>query len=370
MNIPLDLDIGAEPGVMPAPEQLRHILAAGIAAPSAENRHYLRFELKPGSVHLVSTDTPTWIQQPHRKVLALIACGAVIENMTLRAAAAGLLQATRWLPDPARPELVAECLWSACAPTADPLEAAIPERHTNRRFFRRRAVAPAVIEQMTAAAEAIPGARLLWLDEPRQRSLALQAIRMAEGERFRRQALHHELFSAIRFELGWQQSCDEGLPPGALEVEPPARAPFAAMARWPLMRALARIGMHHTLALRAADLPCRLAPHLGLVLCDAPNVSLRSLGAGRSLQRVWLGATAGGIAFQPMAAAIALAHQHAGGDWVSPAVQQQIRDRLQRLTGGRAECACMFFRIGHAAAPSVVTQRPGLDRFVEPALPV
>jgi hypothetical protein len=210
----------------------------------------------------------------------------------------------------------------------------------------------------------------LWLDEPRERALALQAIRLAEGERFRREALHHELFGAIRFEVGWQQSCDEGLPPGALEVEPPLRPAFAAMARWPLMRVLARLGAPHTLALRAADLPCRLAPRLGLVLCDAPNVSLRSLGAGRSLQRAWLSATAAGLAFQPMAAAIALAHQQAGDGWVSPAIQQQIRDRLQRLTRGRAECACMFFRLGHAAAPSVVTQRPGLDRFVEPALPV
>ncbi|WP_280156257.1 hypothetical protein [Piscinibacter sp. XHJ-5] len=370
MSVPLDLEIGADPGVMPSPDRLRHILEAGIAAPSAENRHYVRFELRPGSVQLASTDLPTWSEQPHRKVLALIACGAVVENMTLRAAASGLLQATRWLPDPTRPDLIAECVWSACAPTTDALEAAIGARHTNRRFFRRKAVAPVDADRMTAAAEAIPGARLQWLDDTRHRSLGLQAIRIAEGERFRREALHHELFSAIRFELGWQQSADEGLPPGALEVEPPMRAPFAAMARWPLMRTLARVGVHHTLALRAADLPCRLAPRIGLILCDAPNVSLRSLGAGRALERAWLAATAAGLAFQPMAAAIALAHQRPGGGWVSEAVQQQIRDRLQRLTGGRAECACMFFRVGHAAPPSVVTQRPPIEHFVSPALPL
>ena len=354
----------------PPPAALRRILSSGIAAPSAENRHFLRFEPARGGVDLVSTDVSSWPRQPHRRPLALLSYGAVIENMTLRAAACGYAQDTRWLPDPSRPELVVACRWSsAAAASADPLDDAIERRHTNRRFFRAEAVARAVRDRIAAAAADVPGARLLWLDEADARATALQAIRMAETERFRRECLHRELFEAVRFELGWTRSADEGLPPGALEVEPPMRALFAALRRWPLMRAGTRIGLHRALGLRAGYLPCRLAPHLGLVLCDDPEVALRPMGAGRALERAWLAATAEGIAFQPMAAALALMHQRPGDGWVSAQVQERLRDRLQRLTAGRAECAWMFLRIGHAQAPSVVTGRPALERFEGPSAP-
>ena len=359
-NTGIDLDLG----VRPTPDRLRRILQGGIEAPSAENRHYLRFESAPEGVRLLSTDISSWSEQPHRRMLALVSYGAVIENMSLRAAASGFSQATQWFPDPARPELIADCRWAATTPSVDPLEAAIERRHTNRRFYRREPVSAAALERVCAAAEVVPGARLLWFDEPSARAAALQTIRLAETERFRREALHRELFGAIRFELGWQQTADEGLPPGALEVEPPMRAAFAALRRWPLMRALTRLGVHHALGVRAGYLPCKLAPHLGLVLCDAPNVSLRATGAGRALQRAWLAASADDLAFQPMAAAVALVHQRPGDGWVSAPVQALLRDRLAQLTSGRAECAWMFIRMGHARSPSVATGRPPLDAFL------
>jgi hypothetical protein len=350
----------------PPPESLRAILQSGIQAPSAENKHYLRFELEADRVGLVSTDTPSWTALPHRRVLALVSYGAVVENMALRAATLGHAQAAHWFPDPARTDLVAELRWSAAEPASDPLAAALEHRHTNRRFYGRKRVEVNALQRLSAAAEAIPGAQLLWLAD-RPRALALQAMRIAETERFRREALHEELFSAVRFEAGWHRTTEEGLPPGALEVEPPMRAAFAALRRWPLMRQLGRFGGHHALGIRAAYLPCALAPQLGLVLCDGDNDRLAAAGAGRALERTWLAATAEGLAFQPMAAAIALAHQRAGSGWVAEPAQREILRRLEQLTGGRAGSAYMFFRIGHAAAPSVTTGRPALEQFLAPS---
>jgi len=350
----------------PPEEPLRAILQSGIQAPSAENRHYLRFELAPDRVGLVSTDTPTWGPLPHRRVLALVSYGAVVENMALRAAALGHAQATHWFPDPTRADLVAELRWSPAPPKPDPLATAIAHRHTNRRFFRRKPVEAAALQHLSAAASAVNGAQVRWLDGS-QRRLGLQAMRIAETERFRREALHHELFSAVRFDVGWKRTTEEGLPPGALEVEPPMRAAFAALRRWPLMRRLGRLGGHHALGMRAAYLPCALAPQLALLLCDADNDGLAAVGAGRALERTWLAATAEGLAFQPMAAATALSHQRAGSGWVGEPAQREIHRLLDQLTGGRAGSAYMFFRIGHAAAPSVATERPSLDHFLLPA---
>jgi len=343
---------------------LRRILEAGLQAPSAENRHYLRFETLPAGVRLVSTDTPSWAALPHRQTLALVALGAVAENLALRAAACGHPVALRWHPEPGRPEVIADLEWSAQPAAVDPLEASIEARHTNRRFYRLRRLDDGERRPLSHAAAAVPGAALQWLDDPAQRAWALKAIRIAESERFCRRELHHELFSAVRFELGWRRSAPDGLPPGSLEVELPMRPLFAALRRWPLMHTLSLLGMHHVLGQRAAALPCRLAPQLGLVLCDGPSEAQRAFGAGRALQRVWLAATAQGLAFQPMAAATVLLRQRAVGDWIRPAVRDRLHELLQHATAGRASAAYMFFRVGHAAEPSLVTGRPAPDMFI------
>jgi hypothetical protein len=348
---------------LPPDDALRPILEAGLRAPSAENRHFLRLRPAGGQLELLSTDVDSWAERPHRRLLALLSYGAVVENMALRSAALGASLRPAWWPDAARPALVAALDWVRSEATADPLAAAIDARHTNRRFYRREALPPAELAQLDAAVAAVPGARLLWLDRPPLRAAALRLLRLAESERFRRPALHEELFSAVRFEAGWERSTAEGLPPGSLEVEPPMRPGFAALRRWPLMRAAAALGAPALLGLRAAWLPCRLSPHLGLVLAEA-TPEMRELVGGRALERAWLAATALGLAFQPMAAPIALARQRAGNGWVAPAVQARLREGLRELAGTGAE-PCMFFRLGRAPAPSVVTSREPLATYLD-----
>jgi hypothetical protein len=364
MSATSSADVGS--GVPPPSTQaLRQVLEAGVQAPSAENRHYFRFERRPDSLDLVSTDTASWQEQPHRRALALISYGAVVENMSLRAAELGHGQVTRWCPEPQRPELIARIAWEPAGGAPEALASAIERRHSNRRFYRREALPPSMLQRLSAAAAAVPGAGVSWLDSAASRRLALQTLRMAESERFRRRALHHELFSAVRFDAGWKHTTSEGLPPGALEVEPPMRAPFAALRHWPLMRLAAALGVHRTLGLRAADLPCRLAPHIGMVTVQAADDTLGWLQAGRALQRVWLAATLEGLGFQALAAPVALSLQHAGGGWVSQRLQDELKRRLQQLGDGVAGDARMFFRIGRAGAPTVVTSRPPLSDFID-----
>lgn len=359
-NLPSGDDAGAQ--TLPRVDRLKAILAAGIRAPSAENRHFLRFDLRDNHLQLVSTDTPTWAAQPHRRMLALVACGAVVENMSLQSGTFGLTQVTQWFPDPSRIELVAECRWQPTARHPDDLSAAIDKRLTNRHFYARQPVDPAALQHMADAVGSVPRASLLWLAGA-SRAVALRAIRIAETERFRREALHEELFSAVRFDLGWKETADQGLPPGALAVEPPMRPLFRALRHWPLMHALTRLGTHHMLGLRAADLPCRLAPAMGLLLHDASDPAMAAVDAGRALERAWLAASSRGLAFQPLAAAPVLARQRPGDGWVSASAHKRIVEALDLLTAGRPMSAFMFFRTGHAREPQVVTARPPIERF-------
>lgn len=350
--------------MLPEPQSLRRILSAGILAPSAENKHYLRFRVAHDSVSLISTDHASWATLPHRRFLALLSYGAVLENIVLRSADLGHGVVADLFPDPAEPELIARLRWSVPAPPPDPLGQALEGRHTNRRFYRRAHLPSETLAQLSDAAAATPSARLLWLDDAVSRGLALQTIRIAETERFLRPALHRELFSTVRFDSGWRQTTEEWLPPAALEVEPPMRVPFALLRHWPLMRASTWLGAHLALGLRAGYVPCALAPHIGLLVVDDPRDDIGAIHAGRGFQRVWLAAQAAGLALQPIAAATVLARQAPGAGWVRPDVKLRLQKQLAQLAGDPEARACMLFRAGLAKPPSVVTGRLPLHHYL------
>ncbi len=68
-----------------------------------------------------------------------------------------------------------------------------------------------------------------------------------------------------------------------------------------------------------------------------------------------------------MAAATALAHQHAGGDWVSEATQAELRRLLASLVDGTGAQPQLLFRLGRARAPSAVAGRRPLDDYLDGA---
>ncbi len=81
---------------------------------------------------------------------------------------------------------------------------------------------------------------------------------------------------------------------------------FAQLRRWPLMNMLRHAGVHHALGFRAGYLPCRLAPHRGVLTTSLPVQQGAAL-VGRALERLWLEAERRDLAFQPFAGAALLA---------------------------------------------------------------
>ena len=349
----------------PTEAALRDILTAGLMAPSAENKHDLRFLIEREQVSLIPTERAAWVAAPHRGMLALMSFGAVVENIALRSAQLGLdlgaelrlhagdgaLAVLRWHERP------------AAAGVPDPLANAIALRHTNRRFYARSPVDAGILMSLGRAAGAVAGGSVHWVDALDERRRALRAIRLAETERFRRRALHDELFGAVRFEAGWQRTLPEWLAPASLEVEPPARPMFSAMRHWRAAQMANRFGAHVVLGVRAGYLPCALAPHLGLVLAQGDEETA-AFTAGRAFQRLWLAAAAAGLALQPMAAATALARQQAGGEWVSAPTQRELRRLLATLGPGAGGQPQMLFRLGRGRAPSAVSGRRPLDDYL------
>ncbi len=330
-------------------------MEAGILAPSADNRHLFRFEVLHDGL-LVVADHQYRVANAQTKLLAWISFGAVFENMRIAASVLGFSLHARWFP--AR-DVICETRLAPLDGIPDPLADAIPRRHTNRRFFKGPALQPAEQRRLEHEVAGNAAVRLVWLDAVDVRRPALRLIRLAESERFRSRPLHTELFAPLHFEIGYKRSCDEGIPIGAAEVESPVRPLFRLMSHWPVMRMLNFLGGYWFIGWRAAYFPARLSPHLGLL---ATNGDLRSgaIQIGRGFERLWLRATAMGLALQPFAAAALYALPE------FEAVSSETRDELRRGWSAIAPggTPLMVFRLGHAPAPTVTAGRPPLSHFL------
>jgi hypothetical protein len=293
-------------------------------------------------------------------VLALVSFGCVAENIVVRGARLGYRVDVVDTPDSSDPALVAAFHLTRVDPVDAPLERAIATRQTNRALrYRGPPLAPVELQAMAQLVRDLEGITLAFHDSGAARARLLWLIRIAETERFRTRPLHEELFSAVRFDVGWRSSADEGLPPGALGVEPPLRPAFAQLRHWPVMKALRAAGGHRALGRRAGWLPSILSPHLGVVYTRLPILQ-GAFAAGRALERIWLEATCRGLAFQPLAASPLLAVPEYGD--VPAATGERLRQGWRTLSPGTP---AMVFRMGRARPLPVRSSRPPAARFVK-----
>lgn len=341
---------------------MQDILQAGVLAPSADNHHRLRFEPLENGVCIWSETERTANLKGYKRTLDLLSFGCVIENLVLQASAHQLASEIDLFPTD-QPDLIARLIWKPTRAAPDPLFAEIPKRHTNRRFFSGPQESPEVLRRISEKTDDISGCSLVWLDEREQRSKALRLIRLAEGERYRNQVLHTELFDNIRFDVGWTKSCEEALPPGALEVERPFRALFKSMRHWPIMRCLNLIGAHRQLAWRAGDLPCRFAPHLGVICCSVRLEDIDQLNAGRAFQRSWLMISQLGLAMQPMPASALYRHAMAIAPDIPEELQMCLQSGWNELLPGKAPI--ILFRMGRSTKPTLVSNRHPLAHYLK-----
>ena len=341
--------------------QIHAVVRSAVLAPSADNRHHVAFEPTAGGMRIWADDQYANCAEPHRRQLTVFSFGAVLENALIQASAYALDSAVRAFPDPDRPKLVCELEWRPADAPVDPLLRAIDQRHTNRKFFKGPPLAELELALLADEVRRYESVRIHWCDDAERRSALLGQVRRAEAERFRQPRLHEELFSSIDWSAGWKATSVEGLPPGALEVEVPLRPGFRAMSSWPVMRVLSLLQMHRLLGIRAADLPCRLSPHLGVLSATDARTST-VIEAGRAFQRLWLQATLQGLALQPMAASIALALQPVADGWVSGEVQRALQMGWTRLIG--ADSPMMVFRLGRAPTPAVRASRRPVQSYL------
>jgi hypothetical protein len=335
-------------------------------APSGGNCQPWRFVFRDDTLYCLHDVERSTSFLDFEHTASMLAIGAAVENITLAAPSIGLEPHVELFPESGPPRCVAAVSFTEIAAREDPLVDLIAHRVTNRRLTDRVPISPAQAASLVGSAtDAHAGLQLLMRDD----DLAAEADVLARGDRIRflTKTMHAELMNELRWTREDVERTRDGIDVATLELTPTDLAGMRLVSSWSMMRMLRNIG-----AGRGLEKPTRkaiaAASGVGLLTVDGTGPESFFAG-GRAMQRVWLTATALGLAFQPMAALIyvfqRLAAGGAGLSEVEQAELQQLRAAycdLFETSAARAEV--MLFRVARAGPPTARALRRPVDEIL------
>lgn len=330
---------------------VKHLVARAMFAPSADNNLPFEFHWSGGGDVELRGDGSWPSLDRTQRYLAMYAAGAVAETFAIAASQIGF--EAQWVPAGSVDDaLIGHWSLRKVATPPDPLGEYIEARHTNRKLYSRRPVPDDVLARMSSAVAEIPRVTVTMFAS-RNASHLRALMSRAERERFRSVELHQELFGAIRFDVGWHDTAERGIPAGATEVEPFLRPFFKGLRHWSVMRIANALGAPWLLGMRVAGVPAMMCGGLAVLAVDASGDEVAFLG-GRATQRLWLAAQGAGLAVQPFAAGPLLSRPFWHG--VSAACRRDLNRAWEGL--GLAGTPAMVLRFGYAQPPSCRAGRP------------
>jgi nitroreductase len=321
-----------------SPEQVTELLTAAGRAPSLHNSQPWRFRVAPHVIELYA--------DPERRLPVVdpdgreqrVACGAALFNLRLALHGFGVRPLVGVLPDPERPDLVAEVRHGgeqATTPEERRLLAAIPQRRTNRHPFSD--VVPSTPERhdlQRAAAE--EGAWLHVVDDRAQRRELQRIAARAHGVQAADAQLREE--TARWTAVGPDRP--DGVPASAGGPLPEPQD------RWVLRDFTAGTGRVRAPGKDFEDEPliAVLSTHL-----TGPHADVQ---AGQAIERVLLTATAAGLAVSLLSHVVEV-----------PSTREELRD----LVGGDRPPQAVL-RIGRGWPVPLTPRRPPGDLVVTEAV--
>ncbi|HVM68593.1 MAG TPA: Rv1355c family protein [Gaiellaceae bacterium] len=360
----------------PSPEEARALgddvarwlVAQATLAPSAHNAQPWRFRWSDGALaceHDPSRDLPT---MDFEHGATWVAFGALLENLSLAAAAVGLEARAESFPDAREPGLVLRVRFEPCAVRRDPLFDWIPVRVTNRRCGPRAPLGDAG-SRLCAVAEAVPGARLQLVTSAESLDEMGALVGACDRLAAFHEAMHEETMEGLRWTRAEVEAHRDGLDVVTMELPAADRAGLALLSSWPIARALAELGGGRALE----DTGRRaIASASAVGLLTMPGTTRESyLAGGRVLQRVWLDAASEGLAVQPVASLPYLFArlERGGGAGLSEAQRASLADlraryaRVLEVEPDRAEV--LLFRVARAAPPTARSLRRRLEDVLD-----
>ena len=346
-----------EAGDGPLPRQTLEALAGhGVLAPSGGNCQPWKLEARGDRIRcLHDVDrSRSFLDFQHRA--SYLAFGALAENVAIAASQLGLGVEARAFPEAPDPRVVCDLhLHRDAAVRPDPLAEVIADRATNRRLGKRVPLAPEARAALLEAA-AVRGGTLHLLEEPEAMRQVSAILERGDRLRFLSPIMHKEMMSEVRWTPEEALRTRDGLDVGTLELSAADRAGMQVTRAFRVMELVGRFGGGQALG-KPTRKAVEASSALGLVTFPGTGPA-DHFGGGRALQRVWLTATAQGLAFQPLTAIVYLFNRlEAGGEGLTGAERAELTElraawrALLPVPDGHSEI--MLFRLAKAPPPTV-----------------
>jgi UDP:flavonoid glycosyltransferase YjiC (YdhE family)/nitroreductase len=343
----------------------RALVEAAVRAPSVGNSQPWRYSwdgtalgvhVQPDRANpfLNYTNPDTWV-----------GLGCALANMEVAAAARGFRTEVD-MPEDARGALVAR-VRPVPGPRTDPsLEAVLAARVTNRLAYDERPLSGAHRDALFAAVSTFePQVRMEWVDAPASRNVVADAMAVYNRVLFENDGLLTSFLTWLRRTPAEAEATRDGLSLESLELGRLGGALFSLAASTWRAPLLAWTGLF-TLFQKGSAARSRKSGAFGML--SIPLNDVESLvTAGRALEILWLKATQRGLAFQPLAGPLLLMSRmrFSGGAGLTPR-QQRLAHRMMADLGRvfpffDTRCPAIFFRIGHAPAPTARSLRHSVE---------
>lgn len=348
----------------------RRLVEAAILAPTPDNNQPWRFASQGDSL-LVYLDRSRTLPSDVHSMFDLAGLGAAIENAAIAAREMGYETEVSLVPVGVAPPDSPPCTPEELAPVAtlhfrpgaqaDPLGPYLADRCTNRRRYSRRPIPQDVFGRIDQAASGFADIQLDWItDRPRIGRVA-RLVALGDRFRFQYEPFHREIYRQLRFTADEAERTGDGLDLRTLALPPGTALLLRLLRPWSRMRWVHRLRLTGCLTLPSL-ISVWHSGALGAISVPRPGAR-HYLAAGRAFQRLWLAATAEGLALQPLGSLpifLAQEEQLAGRN-LSPAHQRlakQLREAIDTCipaVAGRP--LVMLFRTGYAPAPAVRSLR-------------
>jgi nitroreductase len=354
-----------------APEDVLRIVGAGILAPSGGNCQPWRFVWSPDGrlrcLHDVGR-SESFLDFQHRA--AYLALGAAVENMVITAAAElDLATEVRPFPD-ADPVHVCDLSFSPRAGGADErarrLAPSVAGRGTNRRLGPRVPLDRDEIADLRSVVDD-PAVRLQVLTDPGELEEIARVLGAGDRVRFFDERLYREMMSEIRWSPEEARESGDGIDIATLDLREVDEAGLRLLSSWAVVRFLRSMGMGgalEDLSRRAVEAASAVA--LLTVSGTAPADYFRG---GRAMERVWLAATALGLAMQPLSSLPYMFARLEGGDGFEGRARAELVDlraryaRLFEVDAATGEL--LLFRLARAEPPGARSLRRPVEAVLD-----
>jgi nitroreductase len=347
---------------------VRAIVQAGVLAPSGDNCQPWRFHWDGAWLRVRFVRERAESFYDVENAASWVSLGAVLCNMRIAAASLGLGLEVTEFPDGEDADTVARCRLVPGEPGEATLAPAIEARCVNRRPYAVRRIPRIVRQQLLDAARNEDGIHLTWVDGPRlQRAARLAAVN--DRILFEHPGLHAGLFRWLRWNASEVRRLRDGMPVESLELNPFERLGFRALASPVVLRLASASWLTRALPFRAR----RTYQRSGAIvlLSSTRSRPIDFVRGGEVLERLWLMATLGRLAFQPITGVtfLLLRAAMASAEGLGPThrrLLERCRDEATRVFPRlRNEAPIVLARLGYAATPSARSPRLPADSMLD-----